>query len=109
MLDTLLGGLVEITLNSPPTQIRAAAHTSARAIGYDNRQWQCLDTIIRQESNWRPKAQNKHSSAYGIGQMLKMKPGTHPQTQIDRVLAYVRKRYGTACKALQFHNKHRWY
>ena len=71
----------------------------------------CLEKLWTRESNWRPKAKNKHSSAYGIPQLLNMKE-TNPYKQIDLGLKYIanHKLYkGNACKALAHHKKKGWY
>ena len=71
----------------------------------------CLEKLWTKESNWRPKAKNKNSSAYGIPQLLKMKE-TNPYKQIDLGLKYIAKHKvykGDVCKALSHHRKHGWY
>ena len=69
----------------------------------------CLEKLWTKESNWRPKAKNKLSTAYGIPQLLKMKE-TNPYKQIDLGLRYIDKRYkGSPCKALSHHKKMGWY
>jgi hypothetical protein len=71
----------------------------------------CLEKLWTKESNWRPKAKNKHSSAYGIPQLLNMKE-TNPYKQIDLGLKYIaqhRVYKGDVCKALSHHRKHGWY
>jgi hypothetical protein len=71
----------------------------------------CLEKLWTKESNWRPKAKNKHSSAYGIPQLLKMKE-TNPYKQIDLGLKYIaqhRVYKGSPCKALNHHKKRGWY
>ena len=69
----------------------------------------CIEKLWTKESNWRPKAKNKNSSAYGIPQLLKMKE-TNPYKQIDLGLKYIDKRYkGSPCKALSHHKKRGWY
>ena len=69
----------------------------------------CIEKLWTKESNWRSKAKNKHSSAYGIPQLLNMKE-TNPYKQIDLGLKYIDNRYkGDACKALAHHNKKGWY
>lgn len=69
----------------------------------------CLEKLWTRESNWRYKAKNKHSSAYGIPQLLNMKE-TNPYKQIDLGLKYIDKRYkGSPCKALSHHKKRGWY
>ena len=71
----------------------------------------CIEKLWSKESNWRPKAKNKNSSAYGIPQLLKMKE-TNPYKQIDLGLKYINNHRiykGDACKALRHHNKKGWY
>ena len=69
----------------------------------------CIEKLWTKESNWRSKAKNKHSSAYGIPQLLNMKE-TNPYKQIDLGLKYIDKRYkGSPCKALAHHKKKGWY
>ena len=71
----------------------------------------CLEKLWTLESNWRPKAKNKDSSAYGIPQLLNMKE-TNPYKQIDLGLKYIanHKLYkGNACKALDHHKRKGWY
>ena len=69
----------------------------------------CLEKLWTRESNWRYKAKNKQSSAYGIPQLLNMKE-TNPYKQIDLGLKYINKRYkGSPCKALVHHKKRGWY
>ena len=73
------------------------------------REFVCIEKLWTKESNWRSKAKNKHSSAYGIPQLLNMKE-TNPYKQIDLGLKYIDNRYkGDACKALAHHNKKGWY
>jgi hypothetical protein len=69
----------------------------------------CLEKLWTKESNWRYKAKNKQSSAYGIPQLLKMKE-TNPYKQIDLGLRYIDKRYkGDACAAWQHWRSKGWY
>ena len=73
----------------------------------NDKQYRCLVTLWRLESNWSPTANNKHSSAFGIPQLLKMKE-TNPYKQIDLGLKYINshKLYkGDVCKALDNHKK----
>ena len=69
----------------------------------------CIEKLWSKESNWRSKAKNKHSSAYGIPQLLNMKE-TNPYKQIDLGLRYIDKRYkGNACAAWQHWRSKGWY
>ena len=70
----------------------------------DDKQYRCLVVLWRMESKWLPTAKNKHSSAYGIPQLLKMTE-RNPYKQIDLGLKYIAYRYGNPCKALDHHKK----
>jgi hypothetical protein len=70
----------------------------------DDKQYRCLVTLWRIESQWSPTAKNKKSSAYGIPQLLKMTE-RNPYKQIDLGLKYIAHRYGNPCKALDHHRK----
>jgi len=70
----------------------------------DDKQYRCLVTLWRMESQWSPTAKNKKSSAYGIPQLLKMTE-RNPYKQIDLGLKYIAYRYGNPCKALDHHKK----
>ena len=70
----------------------------------DDKQYRCLVTLWRIESQWSPIAKNKKSSAYGIPQLLKMTE-RNPYKQIDLGLKYISYRYGNPCKALDHHKK----
>ena len=77
-------------------------------IGND-KQYRCVVILWRLESQWNHKAANKHSSARGIPQLLKMTE-TNPYKQIDLGLKYIDHRYdGDGCKALAYHMKHGHY
>ncbi len=70
----------------------------------NHRQYLCLEKLWYLESKWNPRADNKHSTAYGIPQLLKLKT-KDPYKQIDAGLKYIAHRYGTPCKALAHHLK----
>ena len=73
----------------------------------NDKQYRCLVTLWRLESNWSPTAKNKNSSAFGIPQLLKMTE-TNPYKQIDLGLKYINhhKIYkGDTCKALDRHKR----
>ena len=70
----------------------------------DDKQYRCLVTLWRLESQWSPTAKNKKSSAYGIPQLLKMTE-RNPYKQIDLGLKYIAHRYGNPCAALDHHKK----
>jgi len=73
-----------------------------------DKQYRCLVTLWRLESNWSPVSRNSKSSAYGIPQLLHMTE-TNPFKQIDLGIKYIdaHKIYkGDMCKALDTH-KHK--
>lgn len=76
--------------------------------GQSRSEYICLEKIWQRESNWNPKADNPHSSAYGIAQMLG-ETSHDPARQIVKGLKYIESRYGTACKAWAFWRVHHWY
>jgi membrane-bound lytic murein transglycosylase MltF len=83
-------------------------------------QWSCLYELWKLESNWRPKAKNKQSSAMGIPQLLDstwenigLKPSWNGRKQIDAGLKYIDRRYGESgnniCRAYAHHLAKGWY
>jgi hypothetical protein len=86
-----------------------------RGFGLD--QMPCLNKLWNKESNWRTKAANPSSGAYGIPQAL---PGkkmasvaadwrTNPVTQIKWGLGYIKNRYGKPCNAWAHSQRTGWY
>ena len=74
----------------------------------DHREFKCLLILWTKESHWNPKADNPHSSAFGIPQLLNLKE-TNPYKQIDRGLKYIVHRYNDACDALNHHKRKGYY
>jgi hypothetical protein len=90
------------------TQIELYKIYTHMKIGND-KQYRCVVILWRLESHWNYKARNKHSSARGIPQLLKMTEA-NPYKQIDLGLKYIERRYkGDGCKALAYHKKHGHY
>jgi hypothetical protein len=85
--------------------------------GFNEKQYQCLNTLWTKESHWNYKARNKSSGAHGIPQALpasKMSVvstdwRTNPVTQIRWGLRYITIRYETPCKALAKHKRSNYY
>lgn len=88
---------------------RALVRHRASRSGWIAKEWKCLEEIIWRESRWHPHSKNKHSSAYGLFQILGMKPGTPLKKQAEQGINYIKSRYQTPCNALRFHNTHGWY
>lgn len=80
----------------------------ARSASRSSRDYACLVSLWQRESNWNHKADNPKSSAYGIAQLLG-ETSKDPYKQIDKGLKYIKHRYGSACKAWAFWQKHGWY
>jgi hypothetical protein len=102
-----------LSLQTLPTQANTNAIDAYKIYAHikvgSYKEFVCLEKLWTKESNWRYKAKNKQSSAYGIPQLLKMKE-TNPYKQIDLGLRYIDKRYkGSPCKALAHHKKKGWY
>lgn len=74
-----------------------------------NHEWNALYTLWMKESKWDYRADNKHSTAYGIPQILDMPTDKSIIEQIQLGIKYIKTRYGTPSKALAFHNKRGWY
>jgi hypothetical protein len=72
------------------------------------KEYRCLNKLWSKESKWNHKANNPHSTAYGIPQLLKMTE-KDPLKQVDLGLKYIRHRHSTPCKAWSFHLKRNWY
>ena len=72
-------------------------------------QWKCLAILWGKESAWNHLADNPHSTAFGIPQILGLKT-LDPYEQIDRGIKYINHRYsGDACKAWKHHQRKGWY
>jgi hypothetical protein len=105
----LVGGLL-LFVNSP----NAVAVNTARDVNnyklyahiklHNAIEYRCLELLWNKESRWNPRADNPKSTAYGIPQLLKLK-ARDPYTQIDLGLKYIKHRYLTPCKALDFHKR----
>ena len=80
-------------------------------------QFGCLDRLWTKESEWRVRATNPSSGAYGIPQSLpasKMASAgsdwrTNPRTQIAWGLGYISDRYGSPCAAWRHSQARNWY
>jgi hypothetical protein len=102
-------GLMSITMQ--PVQAATQAdhlklYAHSRII--NDKQYQCFRWIIGKESAWNFKAKN--GSHYGLGQMRSTwYRDLDPYRQIDATIRYITKRYGSPCKAREFHERKGWY
>lgn len=108
-------------LKSPTYQAYKQHLAAALETGQVRSDWVVgLTELIGRESSWKPTADNPRSTAWGYGQFLdstrkayqKKFPNlnyNNPVHQIILTAAYVKDRYGTIDKALQFWDKNNWY
>jgi len=76
--------------------------------GWDKVQQNCAVKLFTTESRFDHLADNKKSTAYGIGQVLGEK-SKDPATQILRAYRYIETRYQTPCRAYHHHLRRNWY
>lgn len=93
-----------------------AARLAAKKHGWDGGQWDALQELVQRESSWNPQADNPESTAYGLFQFLDSTRDNYgigldasPKQQILAGLRYVKDRYSSPTKALEFHSSHGWY
>ena len=106
-------------LNSPQVKYfdaQALAFLTTYASGWSSEEWGCLNHIWTNESHFNPMAKNKWSGAYGIAQFLPSTWGNYKivktpeaKLQIKYGIHYIEKRYGSACRAWSFWQRHHWY
>ena len=84
-------------------------YAHSRIINY--KEFQCFNTLITKESNWRVNAINPNGNHFGLGQMRNTKyRNLDGYRMIDWSLRYVAHRYsGSSCKALAHWQKHGWH
>lgn len=82
-------------------------YAHSRIVNY--KEFQCFNTLITKESNWRVNAIN--GSHYGLGQMRNpLYRNLDGFRMIDWSLRYMTHRYsGSSCKALAHWQKHGWH
>ena len=75
-----------------------------------------LNWIVQKESSGNPSAQNPKSSAYGLYQFLDgtwkgtgISKTSDPVIQTQAAIKYIKQRYGTPAKAVDFWQKNGWY
>jgi hypothetical protein len=80
------------------------------------KEYKALEELIMLESSWNPKAQNKRSTAYGLGQLLDqtweqvgIEKSADYRIQLIASHKYVMMRYGSWVKALEHHKQNGWY
>ena len=84
-------------------------YAHSRIINY--KEFQCFNTLITKESNWRVEAINPNGNHFGLGQMRNTKyRNLDGYRMIDWSLRYINHRYsGSSCKAFVHWKKHGWH
>jgi hypothetical protein len=72
-------------------------------------EWSALAKLWGKESGWNHLADNPHSSAYGVAQVLNTEPGTPAPLQIEKGLSYIVHRYDLPSIAWAHWRKNGWY
>lgn len=80
----------------------------AKAKTSNAKQWVCLAKLWGKESAWNYLADNPHSTAFGIPQILGLTT-KNPYKQVDLGIKYIKHRYNTPCKAWVFHQRKGYY
>jgi len=106
-------------VSTTPANATKAATTSidslklyahSRIVNY--KEFQCFNTLITKESNWRVEAINPNGNHFGLGQMRNTKyQNLDGYRMIDWTLRYIDHRYqGNICNgALAHWRKHGWH
>lgn len=91
---------------------------AASLYGWTGNEWANLHELWMRESGWNNTAMNPTSGAYGIPQALPASKlpfagqaagGSSASAQIGWGLNYIKNRYGSPSKAIEWHNAHNWY
>ena len=87
----------------------AKALISAQYENWSNSEYKALLKLWGKESNWDYTADNPKSSAFGIPQLMGLRPSTPAPEQIARGLAYIQHRYEKPSIAWAHWRKYGWY
>jgi hypothetical protein len=98
-------------LHREPASARSYARSMVSA-----KEYEALEELIMLESSWNPEAQNKRSTAYGLGQfvdktwdLVGIEKSADYRIQLIASHKYVMMRYGSWVKALEHHKQYGWY
>jgi hypothetical protein len=120
MIGALLIGFASTPANASSKKSEAKAYAKSymkTTYGWGASQFACLDKVFNYESHWNDKDKNSrylgipqvnvgfvHSQGYSKKQFM----SSH-KIQVRVGLTYVKKRYGTPCKAWSHIKKRGWY
>jgi hypothetical protein len=91
-----------------PTPKEFAANLAWNDYKWGGDQFACLESLWTKESHWNHLADNPHSSAFGIAQMLG-EDSRIAEIQITNGLRYIEHRYDTPCAAWSFWKRNFYY
>jgi hypothetical protein len=110
VLIALVGSLCLISEagGSKPIQYVSYKEFALHQLGYNYKEFRCLEKLYTKESNWRPEAKN--GSHYGIPQgRSKYLARVDGYKQVQWGLDYIGHRYGEPCIALQHWKDKGWH
>jgi hypothetical protein len=112
--DNALKGYVSSPIKQQQ-RVPDSARSYARSM-VSVKEYEALHELIMLESSWNPKAQNKRSTAYGLGQfvdktwdLVGIEKSADYRIQLIAAQKYVMMRYGSWVKALEHHKQYGWY
>ena len=93
---------------SKPMQYISYKEYALHSLGYNYKEFKCLDKLYTKESNWRPLARNgsHHGIPQGRSEYLSKVDG---YKQIQWGLKYIGHRYGEPCIALEHWKAKGWH
>jgi hypothetical protein len=93
---------------SKPMQYVSYKEYALHSLGYNYKEFRCLDKLYTKESNWRPEAKNgsHHGIPQGRSEYLSRVDG---YKQIQWGLKYIGHRYGEPCIALDHWKAKGWH
>lgn len=93
----------------PTLNKEEALELAISTVTTDKREAACAKKIAYKESRYNINSYNKSSGARGVWQLLWAKPNWSILKQTSEAHKYVLHRYGTWCKAWEFHQERNWY
>lgn len=87
----------------------AKAYMQENYPSWGRSEWSALSKLWGKESGWNHTADNPHSSAFGVAQVLKTNPETPAPLQVAKGLEYIVHRYDLPSIAWAHWRKHGWY
>lgn len=77
--------------------------------GSSKQQTKCAMQIAYDESRFHTDSVNKETGAHGVFQLVQSKQYTRLGKHVQKATQYMEHRYGTWCKANQFHEDRGWW